>query len=122
MTTIDGFVRLVRKRCLKDLTMQATAEPLVFRRLLQEIRKSEHYSVALEVASNPFLPGGDTPRDKIASMLAFNAPLGEQEYWATSPEEFLMHAEHDLDDGLHVGHNWKQAWDDLRAAYWEGRI
>ncbi|KAL2041912.1 hypothetical protein N7G274_005099 [Stereocaulon virgatum] len=102
--------------------MQAAAEPHVFTRLLQEIQKSEHYAVVLEVASSPFLPGGGTERDRIASMLAFNTPIGEQEHWAISPEKFLMHVEDELDDGLHVGHNWKQAWNDLRAAYWQERI
>ena len=102
--------------------MQAAAEPFVFRRLLQEIQKTQQYSLVLEVAYIPIISGGDVHLDNVASVLALNRPLGEQQHWAISPEEFLMHLKPDPDNELHIGYSWKQAWDDLRAAYREGRI
>ena len=104
MTGIEAFVRLVRERRLRNLGMQA--EPLVFERLLQEIQQTPCYLSILRFLHIPVDQAGNVYREGLASILAFNRPLGTPEYYAIRLDDFLMHLEPDLHHWRHIQYNW----------------
>ena len=85
------------------------AEPLGFEPLLQEIQQTPYYFSILRLLRIHVDQAGNVYREGLASILAFNRPLGKPEYYAIRLDDFLMHLGTDLHHWRHIQYNW-QVW------------